>query len=1129
MSTTKSLALALYEMIAPLGSALQDHQAMSHLLDDMGWTAEISEEHLPALQQVLGVVPLIEQIGALMPTLDDMEAGEIVAQVILVATDVFRLIDGLAGVQTGLIASLNPPLNTTDFWVEWALDLPEYLFLRWLRRARSPYIFRVMELFGIVRETGYSTRSDLPLYELNWEALEQFFANPIGLLADTYGWGGDFQYETLLRRLAQLSGSLGFAGHLQLPSHAAAGRFYAPDDEPPMQLEWTAYDGWLNDTDVWLRSGLLLLPIPQDAGQPNALYLGSILHGSASASVELIDGLTLSVSAGGEGTGALGIIFAPGQPPQVQSFLPSAGFEITLEYTPSTPAETGGSTGLTFGGARASLSIQSSGEITIEVTTINGGLALTVLPAEGDGFVRELLGDSALTASADLGIRWSSQDGLTLLAGAGIDLTIPLNLKLFGVITVLDLHLVLAYAGSTLSGSVGISASALLGPFTLTVADIGITGLLEPLQEDKTYLARLGPLGAGLGFKPPSGGGVAFDFLGIVYGGGFINHDPDKGEYSGIITVEILAIGITATVIITTQLPDNPDGWSLFISINVDLGGIPLGFGFTLEKVGGLIGVHRSIDTAALQSGIRTGILDSVLFPDDPIANAPRILSDIETAFPTAQGSFVVGAMLQIGWGTPAIITADLGLIIQLPDVIIALIGQAEASLPFDDFPLIEVHFDVLGILDLTAGTLSIDASLRDSQIVGFVLTGQMALRASFLTEPSFLLSLGGFHPAFVPPESFPKLDRIGVGLSVGDWLNISLEAYLALTSNTVQFGAGLYLTASLAGFRVEGGTEINTLIQFSPFQFQADLRYYITVSAASIELMGVLLTGQISGPNPYFVRGTAQFKLFGLSKEVDIEETIGDKTPLDEVDDVPVLPQVVAALQDPESWRAVDDASRLGGVLLAPVDDDTASAPVHPGGFVEVAQRVAPLDVELEHFGNAEIAGQDTLNVADVAAGGGGIAWEFVEDWFAPAQFFDFTDDEKLDAPSFEKMKGGLRLGDDEAEDGAQADTVYDYKQIIRDPEFEIPRLPLVKSFTPQVASLGSLQAQAVTGTKRPLNAGSAAQVYRLKPVRYAVVERETLAGALAPDTTYAEAQQLAADGVSDVIVVTSSERQTP
>jgi hypothetical protein len=61
-----------------------------------------------------------------------------------------------------------------------------------------------------------------------------------------------------------------------------------------------------------------------------------------------------------------------------------------------------------------------------------------------------------------------------------------------------------------------------------------------------------------------------------------------------------------------------------------------------------LIGIHRSIDKDVFLEGVRTGLLDSVMFPDDPIATAPKILSDIQAAFPTAPGSFVVGAMLQM-------------------------------------------------------------------------------------------------------------------------------------------------------------------------------------------------------------------------------------------------------------------------------------------------------------------------------------------------------------------------------------------------------------------------------------------------------------------------------------------------
>lgn len=1137
MSMTQSIAWALFGMLSPLRAALQDPQAISSFLEEMGWSVDVAEEHLPTLQQALAVSGLIEQITEVMPRLRDMEAGEIVAEVIMVAQDVYAVIDGLTRVTGSQIASLNAPLNTTAFWGELALALPEFLLLRWLRQRRNPALFSLLELFGIVVETGRSLRYDMPSYALHWELLPQLFSDPLSLLAATYGWGGDFSHQVLLERLARLSAALGFSGTLQLPSPTIVDRFYDPENAPDTyQLEWIAYDDWLPDTGVWLKAGLLLLPIPipNNADNPNALYLGNILQGSTEVSTPLGDGaLHLNITSEAEGTGAIGVVFAPGSNPDVQTYLPSVNYEIGLEYTPPAPSATDNSSGLTLSGVEAALSITGSPadpEISIRIATVRDGLVLAVQPGEGDSFVREFLGGTALTCKADVGFSWSKKDGLTLLTGGGIDLLIPLNLELFGILTILSLHLELSLEDGLITGMAAISASGTLGPFTLTVEDIGIKALVEPLDAESTYLARLGSMGVDLGFKPPSGAGAAFDFLGIVYGGGFIRRDPDTGDYSGIITVQLAVVGVTATAIISTQLPDDPDGWSLFVSINVNLGGIPLGFGFTLEKVGGLIGIHRSIDQDEFQTGIRTGLLDSVLFPPDPIGDAPRILSDIQRAFPITPQSFVVGAMLQIGWGVPTLITADVGFIIQLPDIVVMLIGQAETILPVEEAALVEIHFDVLGIIDLAEGTLSIDAGVRDSQIVGFVLTGQMALRARFLGQPSFLLAMGGFHPAFVPPEGFPTLARMGFGLNVGDWLSISLESYLALTSNTVQFGAGLYLTAKLVGFRIEGGVEINTLITFSPFSFRADLSFYITVSAGSAELLGVLLSGYVSGPNPFFVSGKAEFKILGLKQEVSIEESIGGKTAIDDVDDIPLLDDVVAAFQETENWRAVDDGSRIGAVLLAGVDDPDAEPTVHPGGSVEVVQRVAPLEVELEHYGSAEIDGDDDFEIAGVEAGGASIAWEYVEDWFAPAQFFDMAKDEKLDSPSFEMMKAGLRFGDDEAEDGEAADAVYNYEQIIHDPEFKAPRFQLGELHQPQDSMLGALNLQKTSASSHTLFTRSGAQRFVLSPVRYVIVHQQTLKsgpGMPARSMTHAEAAQKAALS-ENRIVVTVGERAT-
>ena len=69
--------------------------------------------------------------------------------------------------------------------------------------------------------------------------------------------------------------------------------------------------------------------------------------------------------------------------------------------------------------------------------------------------------------------------------------------------------------------------------------------------------------------------------------------------------------------------------------------------------------------------------------------------------------------------------------------------------LPDDEAAILQLNVDFAGTLNLSEGTLKVDASLRESKVAGFALTGDMAVRAAFIDQPSFLISFGGFHPEF--------------------------------------------------------------------------------------------------------------------------------------------------------------------------------------------------------------------------------------------------------------------------------------------------------------------------------------------------------------------------------------------
>src|SRR6266446_2514987 len=89
-----------------------------------------------------------------------------------------------------------------------------------------------------------------------------------------------------------------------------------------------------------------------------------------------------------------------------------------------------------------------------------------------------------------------------------------------------------------------------------------------------------------------------------------------------------------------------------------------LGFGFTLIGVGGLFALNRSADLQVLRTGVRTGALESVLFPSDVVANMNRIISDLSAIFPITKDHAIILPMGKLGWGTPTLISLELGIMI---------------------------------------------------------------------------------------------------------------------------------------------------------------------------------------------------------------------------------------------------------------------------------------------------------------------------------------------------------------------------------------------------------------------------------------------------------------------------------
>jgi hypothetical protein len=323
---------------------------------------------------------------------------------------------------------------------------------------------------------------------------------------------------------------------------------------------------------------------------------------------------------------------------------------------------------------------------------------------------------------------------------------------------------------------------------------------------------------------------------------------------------------------------------------------------------------------------------------------------------------------------------------------------------------------DAIGVLDLDQGTAALDATLHDSRLLRkFPLTGDVAMRLKWRSSPNFALAVGGLHPAFNPPPNFPKLERIAINLSAGDNPRLRCEAYFALTSNTVQFGARAELYASAAGFSIHGDIGFDVLIQFDPFFFLAEFHAQLQLKRGSTNLFKVRLEGSLAGPRPLHIKGKATFEIFWWDVSIRIDRTLveGEKPPLPEA--VDVLPRLKQALANPGNWvsKLPDRQRPLVGLRA---DADVAiDVLLHPLGTLIVKQGVVPLNVDISRFGPGPPAGARRFTISGVSLGENDQLTAPVKDFFAPAQFFEMSDDDKLSRPSFETMDAGITFGSDD------------------------------------------------------------------------------------------------------------------
>ncbi len=1052
MSLESALADGLAEIAADLRASLASPDSLRALLERYGWTADLLDDTTTAaVRSAFALGPALTQIGDLA---DSLEHG---ADPLATAPRIIEVFRTVTQVVSGL-ASLNPtslpfPLDQPGFLAELAEALVGDAVLAWLERAK-PAVVAVLVIVGLV-ETRTVTptdrnRSPYTPRRVRWDRLGEI-ADPMAMLRTAYGWGSTagLDHVTVLQAMARAGWAIDVPAFVREPApdlldrhypSGAAGRELVRELRVPLVTE--GVDG---DPDH-LEIGLSVLPVPMPSSgtdRPDALLvqayvIGGVGSGPPDDPADPIDPddepeepaggaqLTWSLTGAADTDSAFAVRVGPGGVAliaQPDALAIDAALALTGSRDPRwiLLGSADGSRidiGQLFLGARVRGTVANP-ELIIELGTgpdpAPPVLSLVLQFDADDGFLGRLFGSQPRRVDLGLLLRWSSKTGLTLAGSPGLAVTVPIAAAAGGLrLDSATIGLSAVDAGARLV--VGLNGSGSLGPFTVALSEVGLALDVGPAATPDDRV--LGDLAVRFGLKPPSGVGIAITSP-AVSGGGYLRVDPVTGTYSGIAELQLIGtVSVKAIGILTTKMPDGGPGFALLILITAQgFTPIQLGMGFTLTGIGGLVALNRTVNADVVRAGLGSGLLDSVLFVQDPVKNADRVLRTLDQVFPIARDRLVVGPLAEISWGTPTMLTMRVAVLLDLPQPIRAIILAAlTVKLPKPDAAVVELHIDAIGVLDLGKGQLSLDASLHDSRILSFAISGDFALRLDWLTNPGFVLSIGGFHPSFTPPAGIRPLKRISMTLTSGDTPQVRFEAYLAVTPNTLQMGAKASIKLSIGGFGVEGGGSFDALIQWSPFHLQVDVTAWVKITAGGSTLLSLHLDLHVTGPSPWHLTGKASFSILWWDIDIPVDVTLGSSSSaVDAVETADVAALLWDAVRSPAAWQAVLPANRTPGVTVVAGAPDPARVLAHPLAEVSVRQKVAPLDVSISRLGGRlAAAGPRAYSLGLVL--GPGVQRAATTDLFAVAQYNDLADDQALAAPSFQAMASGWSIAPETA-----------------------------------------------------------------------------------------------------------------
>jgi anti-anti-sigma regulatory factor len=343
----------------------------------------------------------------------------------------------------------------------------------------------------------------------------------------------------------------------------------------------------------------------------------------------------------------------------------------------------------------------------------------------------------------------------------------------------------------------------------------------------------------------------------------------------------------------------------VFAQLEAPLGGPPA---FFVTGLMGGLGFNRTLAIPSQDevSSFPLLVLAKSPAPGAPAAQDPTMvlkmlegsepLNNVTKAWITPQaGDYWLAAGLE--FTSFELVKSRLLLIVEFGgDLQLSLLGVSTLQLPQPEvspetYAYIEMMIRV--VVQPSQGYFAATAILsRNSYVIApeCHLTGGFAFYLWFGDNPNagqFVVTLGGYHPAFRPPSYYPQVPEVGFNWAVSNAVGIKGNAYFALTPSSVMAGGGLEVLFQDGDLRAWFTAQADFLASWQPFYYTACVSVSVGVSYR-LDLLFCTKTVTVSlGADLYLwgppMGGSLHVDLVVVSFSVDIgsNRTGHETTPL--------------------------------------------------------------------------------------------------------------------------------------------------------------------------------------------------------------------------------------------------------